>query len=81
MDRVWDSLASQVAFGDVGAEGATVEERLAKAAKLKALREERDKTEARCRKERQFARKNELFRQIRALEKQVEELEKGGIDK
>ena len=57
MDRVWDSLASQVAFGDVGAEGATVEERLAKAAKLKALREERDKTEARCRKERQFARK------------------------
>lgn len=81
MDRVWDSLASQVAFGDVGAEGATVEERLAKAAKLKALREEHDKTEARCRKERQFARKNELFRQIRALEKQVEELEKGGIDK
>lgn len=81
MDRVWDSLASQVAFGDVGAEGATVEERLAKAAKLKALREERDKTEARCRKEHQFARKNELFRQIRALEKQVEELEKGGIDK
>ena len=81
MDKVWDSLASQVAFGDMGAEGATVEERLAKATKLKAPREERDKTEARCRKERQFARKNELFRQIRALERQIEELEKGGIDK
>lgn len=81
MDKAWDSLASQVAFGDVGAEGATVEERLAKATKLKALREERDKTEARCRKERQFARKNELFRQMRELEKQIEKLEKGGIDK
>lgn len=80
MDKVWDSLASQVAFGDVRAQGATVEERLAKATKLKALREERDKTEARCREERQFARKNELFRQMRALEKQIEELEKGGID-
>ena len=55
--------------------------RLAKATKLKTLREERDKTEARCRKERQFIRKNELFRQMRALEKQIEELEKGGIDK
>ncbi len=78
MDKVWDSLASQVAFGDVGAQGATVEERLAKATKLKALREERDKTEARCRKERQFTRKNELFRQMRALEKQIEEMERDG---
>ena len=69
-------LASQVAFDDMSAEGATVEERLAKATKLKTLRVERDKTEARCRKERQFTRKNELFRQMRALEKQIEELEK-----
>ncbi|WP_343004946.1 MULTISPECIES: hypothetical protein [unclassified Collinsella] len=60
---------------------AAVKERLAKATKLKTLREERDKTEARCRKERQFTRKNELFRQMRALEKQIEKLEKGGIDK
>lgn len=81
MDKVWDSLASQVVFGDVGAQGTTVEERLAKATKLKALREERDETEARCRKERQFAHKNELFRQMRAFEKQIEKLEKGGIDK
>lgn len=64
----------------MGAEGATVKERFAKAAKLKALREERDKVEARCRKERQFTRKNELFRQMRALEKQIEELEEGGVD-
>ena len=75
MDKAWDSLASQVAFGDTGAEGTTVEERFAKAAKLKALREERDKVEARCRKERQFTRKNELFRQMRALERQIEEME------
>lgn len=64
----------------MGAEGATVEERLAKATKLKTLRVERDKTEARCRKERQFTRKNELFRQMRALEKRIEKLEKSGVD-
>lgn len=64
----------------MGAEGATVEERLAKAAKLKALREERDKVEDRRRKERQFTRKNELFHQMQALEKQIEELEKSGVD-
>lgn len=59
----------------MGAEGTTVEERLAKATKLKTLREERDKTEARCRKECQLTRKNELFRQMRALERQIEEME------
>ena len=80
MDKVRDSLASQVAFGDVGAEGATVEVRLAKATKLKAPREECNKTKARCRKGRQFARKNELFRQMRAFEKQIEKLEKDVID-
>lgn len=78
MDKAWDAIASQVAFGDTGAEGTTVEERFAKAAKLKALREERDKIDARCRRERQFTRKNELFCQMRALEKQIEELERGG---
>lgn len=40
------------------------------------LHEERDGVEARCRKERQLARKNELFRQMRALEKQIEEMER-----
>ena len=78
MDKAWDTIASQVVFGDTGTGRATVEERFAKAAKLKALREERDKIDARCRKERQFTRKNELFRQTRALEKQIEELERDG---
>ena len=45
-------------------------------ARLKVLHEERDGVEARCRKERQLARKNELFRQMRALEKQIEEMER-----
>ncbi len=57
MDKVWDSLASQTAFGDAGVEDTTAEERFAAAARLKALREERDRLEARCRKERQFTRK------------------------
>ena len=46
---------------------------------LKVLHEERDGVEARCRKERQLARKNELFRQMRALEKRIEEMERDEI--
>ena len=43
------------------------------------LHEERDGVEARCRTERQLARKNELFRQLRALEKRIEEMERDEI--
>lgn len=48
--------------------------------KQRPPREKRDKIVARCRKERQLTRKNELFRQMRALEKQIEELERDEID-
>ena len=79
MDKVWDALAPQAAFGDMGMEDVTAEERFAVSARLKVLREERDGVEARCRKERQLARKNELFRQMRALEKRIEEMERDEI--
>ena len=45
-------------------------------ARLKVLLEERDGVAARGRTERQLARKNELFRQMRALEKRLEEMER-----
>ena len=75
IDKVWDSIASQVAYGDMGSEKATVEERFAMDARLKALREELASVEARGRKERQFARRNALFDQTKGLKQRIAELE------
>lgn len=77
MDEVWDSLASQVAYGDSGNESETVEERFEADARLEALRSELAKVEARGRKERQFARKNALFEQAKELKRQIANIEEG----
>lgn len=77
MGLVWDSIASQVAYGDAGDGDRTVEERFAEDARLKALREELAKVEARGRKERQLVRKNALFDRARGLKRQIAEMEKG----
>lgn len=76
MDLVWDSIASQVAYGDAGDGDRTVEERFVGDARLKALREELAKVEARGRKERQLARKNALFDRARGLKRQIADIEK-----
>ena len=55
MDEVWDSIASQVAYGDTGSETATVDERFAADAKLKALRDELARVEARWRARTRFS--------------------------
>lgn len=77
MDGVWDSIASQVAYGDTGSETATVDERFVMDAKLKTLREQLAKTEARGRKEKQSARKNALFDQVQELKRQIAAIEEG----
>jgi hypothetical protein len=77
MDEVWDSIASQVAYGDTGSETATVDERFAADAKLKALRDELARVEARGRKERQVARKNALFDKAKQLKRQIAVIEEG----
>lgn len=77
MDLVWDSIASQVAYGDAGDGDRTVEERFADDARLKALRDELARVEARGRKERQFARKNALFDRAKELKRQIADIEKG----
>lgn len=77
MDLVWDSIASQVAYGDAGDGTRTVEERFTEDARLKALREELAKVEARGRKERQLARKNAQFDRARGLKRQIADIEKG----
>ena len=54
-----------------------MEERFAADARLKTLREELAKTEARGRKERQLARKNALFDQVQELKRQIAAIEEG----
>lgn len=77
MDGVWDSIASQVVYGDAGSETSTVDERFAMDAKLKALRDELARVEARGRKERQVARKNALFDKVKELKWQIAVIEEG----
>lgn len=77
MDSLWDSLASQVVYGDAGRAGETVEERAEHDAKAEAIRVEIAKLEGLLRRERQHARKNELFARIKVLKSQLAEYEKG----
>ena len=77
VDAVWDSLASQVVYNDVGGGSETVEERFEADAKLKALHEELARIEARGRKERQVARKNALFDKATELKRQIAAIEEG----
>ena len=77
VDAVWDSLASQVVYNDVGGGSETVEERFEADAKLKALHEELARIEARGRKERQVARKNALFDKAKELKRQIAAIEEG----
>ena len=77
VDAVWDSLASQVVYNDVGGGSETVEERFEADAKLKAQHEELARKEARGRKERQVARKNALFDKAKELKRQIAAIEEG----
>lgn len=77
LDNLWDTLASQVVYGDTGSEDHTVEERYARDQKIEALRKEIGKVDTRCRKERQPGKKNELFAKVKKLKAELAELEKG----
>ena len=75
LDILWDSLASQVLYGDTGRENETIEERFSHDQKVAALRSEIAKVDAKARKERQFSRKNELIAKVKALKRQLAEIE------
>lgn len=77
IDAVWDSLASQVAYGDSGGGSITVEERFEVDTRLKDLREEVVRVEARGRRERQVSRKNALFNKTKELKRQIAKIEEG----
>lgn len=77
VDAMWDSLASQVVYNDVGAGSETVEERFEADSKLKGLYEELARVETRGRKERQVVRKNALFDRAKKLKRQIAAIEEG----
>ena len=77
IDAVWDSMASQIAYDDVGSESQTVEQRFANDAKLAAMKEELAKLEARRKKEKQFARKNAMFEEAKKLKARIAAFEEG----
>lgn len=76
IDAAWDSLASLVVYGDAGSDAETVEERFEADSRLKALRDELARVEARGRKERQVARKNALFDKAKELKRQIADIER-----
>ena len=75
IDALWDSMASQIAYGDIGSERETVEQRHANDAKLAALKDELIKLETRRKKENQFTRKNAMFEETKALKARIAALE------
>lgn len=75
MDAVWDSLASQLVYGDAGQLPAcTVEQRHGRDVELQRLQAERERVATRMYKEVQPARKRELHAQVRELDGQIEQL-------
>lgn len=77
MDQTWDVMASQVAYGDEGRSGETIEERHATDERIARLKEQLAKVDARRRKEKQFARRNRLFDEENELREEVRRLEEG----
>jgi hypothetical protein len=71
LDVAWDSIVSQIAFQEES--GEKIEERLARKARIEALEHEIEMLDRKCRKEKQIARKNELFAQLK--EKKAELLD------
>ena len=77
MDQTWDLMASQVAYGDEGRAGETVEERHATDERIARLREQLAKVSAKRRKEKQFARRNRLFDEENELREEIRRLKEG----
>ena len=73
LDEAWDSIVSQVAFQEES--GEEIEERLARRARIEALEHEIEVLDRKCRKERQIARKNDLFAQLKKKKAELESME------
>lgn len=76
LDEAWDSLLSQISFQEDN--GADIEQRLEQKAKIEALEQEIKALDDKCHKERQIARKNELFARLQAKRRELENLKENG---
>lgn len=77
MDAVWDSIASQVVYEDDGVSDICIEQRVALDSKIASMKKEISALEARCRKEKQFNKKNEMFAMVKRMKSDLSLLEKG----
>ena len=73
LDMVWDSILAQVALGEF--DGHDVWARINRREKIDGLRAEVSALDAKARKERQIARKNELFAQMKRKQAELRRLE------
>lgn len=75
MDEAWDSILAQMAFKVE--DGTNIQVRLDRREQIGALEQEVEKLEKKCRKEQQFARRNELFAQLRVKKIELAALKEG----
>ena len=78
LDEAWEAIQSQIAFGDTGSASTSVAERLARQAKVESLRAKIEATDRKCRKEKQIAKKNRLFNELKGLKEELRALEQEG---
>ena len=76
---IWEGFVEQIALTEEKPAAApmSIEERLRRQEQIAKLRKDMDKLEAKTRKEIQPTKKSELYQQVQALRKQLEEIENG----
>lgn len=72
LDIAWDSICAQVIFGDVNGTG--IDKRIELATKKASLKAEIAKLDAACRKAKQINKRNELFAQLKAKQRELNAL-------
>lgn len=75
MDEAWDSIVSQVVFGDV--DGRSIDARIGLAKRRAELEKEIAAFDRKCRREKQINKRNELFGKLREKQAELEALGKG----
>lgn len=78
LDEAWEAIQSQIAFGDAGSASTSVAERLARQVRVESLHAKIEATDRKCRKEKQIAKKNRLFNELKGLKEELRALEQEG---
>jgi hypothetical protein len=78
IDQLWDSICSQIALGETtGLGGDDLDERLSLNQRIFTLETEIEKLSSRSRKEKQLAKKNRLYEQVRIKREELRQLKAG----